>query len=412
METTFRILVVEDLPSDVELAVREIEKTGITFTFRCVETREDFINGLNEFKPDIVLSDYALPQFDGMQALFIAKDFDPAMPFIIITGSMNEETAVACMKAGADDYIIKEHLSQLGPAVIAAKNNKQNLLAKIEAEETLRKNEKRLRTIVETSSDGIVIVNKSWIILYANHKAKNLLMLKKEKIIGSPLSPSVEPYDITECDIFQPGGNLGKAEMSVVEIEWDNEPAFLITLHDITSRKQAEEKIRRLNRVYSVLSGINKMIVRVKELDKLFNEACRIAVDVGLYNMVWIGLVDDKDKSIKPAAWKGDTAGYIEDLTIPLYKNHEILGTAGKGVKEKHYVVCNDIEHDELMKVRRPKALEKHFQSVLSFPLERYGKAIGAISFYSDKKNFFDEDEIKLLEELSMDLSLAVNSIE
>jgi len=118
-----RILFVEDVPSDFELAERELKNAKIQFTSLRVETRDAFLNALKEFKPDLIISDYALPEFDGMQALNLAQEFSPLVPFIVMTGSMNEVTAVACMKAGATDYVIKEHRKRLPFSVKEALEN-------------------------------------------------------------------------------------------------------------------------------------------------------------------------------------------------------------------------------------------------------------------------------------------------
>lgn len=112
-----RILFAEDLPEDVELAQREINSGDIEFTSKVVDTEDEFLKALNDFRPDIVISDYAMPTFDGMQALEITRKSETHIPFIILTGSMNEETAVECMKAGADDYVIKEQIARLPFAI-------------------------------------------------------------------------------------------------------------------------------------------------------------------------------------------------------------------------------------------------------------------------------------------------------
>src|SRR5664280_1983192 len=115
-ETRIRILHVEDVPADAELAERELLKAGITFDIRRVETREAFLAGIADFAPDLILSDYRLPEFDGMQALRLAGEHAPNVPVIITTGSVNEESAGDCMKAGAVDYALKEPLGRLGSA--------------------------------------------------------------------------------------------------------------------------------------------------------------------------------------------------------------------------------------------------------------------------------------------------------
>ena len=118
-EEVIRILIVEDLPTDAELNEREVRRALPKSEFLWVETREDFLMALEVYHPDLILSDYKLPQFDGLSALKLALELAPDTPFVIITGSMNEETAVECMKAGAWDYVIKEHIKRLGPVVMS-----------------------------------------------------------------------------------------------------------------------------------------------------------------------------------------------------------------------------------------------------------------------------------------------------
>lgn len=117
MSGALRILILEDLATDAELEEREVRKVCPHVEFLVVETRDDFVAALDTFAPDIVLSDFKLPQFDGLSALKLARENRPDTPFIVVTGSMDEDTAVKCMKAGAWDYVIKEHLKRLGPAV-------------------------------------------------------------------------------------------------------------------------------------------------------------------------------------------------------------------------------------------------------------------------------------------------------
>ena len=112
-----KILFVEDLPSDVDLAVLELRKEKLKFEHTTVCTRVDLMNALKEFKPDLIISDYMMPAFNGLQALKEVIKFNPELPFILLTGSVNEETAVECIKSGALDYVIKEHMTRLPFAV-------------------------------------------------------------------------------------------------------------------------------------------------------------------------------------------------------------------------------------------------------------------------------------------------------
>jgi len=120
MHDVKRVLIVEDLPTDAELAQREITKALGCCEFRRVENREEYLSALSTFEPELIVSDFQLPQFNGLTALRLALEHCPDVPFIVVTGSMNEDTAVECMKAGAWDYVIKEHLKRLSSAIQSA----------------------------------------------------------------------------------------------------------------------------------------------------------------------------------------------------------------------------------------------------------------------------------------------------
>ncbi len=165
MDARLKILLVEDLTLDADLIKREIKNSGFNITSLVVETKKEYIEALKEFDPDIILSDYSLPTFDGRQALLIRAELAPYVPFILVTGSNNEETAVECMKAGADDYILKDNMKRLGQALKAALEKKAILRLKKEAEEKLsvlsRAVEQNPALILITGIDGkIEYVNK------------------------------------------------------------------------------------------------------------------------------------------------------------------------------------------------------------------------------------------------------------
>ena len=147
MKRKIKILILEDVLSDLELILLELKESKIKFEHLHVETEEDFRNAFVEYNPDLILSDYMLPQFTGMEALEIVREIFPTLPFIVITGSMNEEVAVECMKAGASDYVIKEHLGRLNTSIINAFEKQKSIEAKIQAENALRQRIKELNVL-------------------------------------------------------------------------------------------------------------------------------------------------------------------------------------------------------------------------------------------------------------------------
>ena len=154
MTEPMQILIVEDLPTDAELAEREIQKVLGPCLFRRVETRAEYIAALEELRPALIVSDFKLPTFDGLTALQLAMEHCPDVPFIIVTGSMNEDTAVDCMKAGAWDYVIKEHIKRLGPAVQSALERQRVRAAQKRAEAERDQLEQQLRTSQKMEAIG------------------------------------------------------------------------------------------------------------------------------------------------------------------------------------------------------------------------------------------------------------------
>ncbi len=175
-----KILMVEDSQTDAELIKREITRSGIRFMSQIVETREDYLYFLKEFEPDLIISDFTLPAFDGMQAILLQQELAAHIPFILVTGSINEETAVEVMKAGADDYVIKEHLTRLGAAIRAAIQKKEIIRLNIEADEKLRV----FSRAIEQSPSSIIITDAEGKIQFVNAKFTNFMQYSLDEVKG------------------------------------------------------------------------------------------------------------------------------------------------------------------------------------------------------------------------------------
>src|SRR5258706_6783674 len=180
---------------------------------------------------------------------------------------------------------------------------------------------------------------------------------------------------------------------------------------DITEQKQAEDKIRRLNRVYAVLSGINTLIVRMRDRDELFRESCIIAVDAGQFPMAWIGLVDRETSRVKPVAWGGGAEKFLAPAPLALSANRAAgRGMSGSAISERKAMIANDIQTDPRTQMKE-QCRERGINSLVFLPLIVENEGIGVLALYASETGFFDDQGINPLLELASDISYALDHI-
>ena len=192
---SLRVLVVEDRAEDAELTVRELRRAELECETLRVETAHAFRRALADFRPDIVLADYTVPGFGGMAALEILKTAAPDTPLIIVTGSLDEETAAECIKAGAADYVLKTNLLRLDPAISGALAFAQSQADKHAAESALRISERRFRALVEESWDAIALFGSDGAILYGSPATTRLLGYDLSEFVGRNAMELIHPDD-------------------------------------------------------------------------------------------------------------------------------------------------------------------------------------------------------------------------
>lgn len=198
----------------------------------------------------------------------------------------------------------------------------------------------------------------------------------------------------------------------VMEPLQDDGRRWFNTIQDVTEQKQAEAKIVRLNRVYAVLSGINTLIVRVRDRQELFEETCRIAVEDGNFGMAWIGEFDRTTLEVTPVAWKGMDESAASVKASARGDTPTGQGIVGRAIRAKKAVITNDISADPgAGGSRRSEALRKGFQSIIVMPLMVEGEVAATLTLFARERNFFSEDELKLLTELADDISFALDHL-
>lgn len=182
---------------------------------------------------------------------------------------------------------------------------------------------------------------------------------------------------------------------------------FRGTLQDITERIETEQRIKKLNRVYAVLSNINQTIVRTRDLGQLFQNACQIAVEDGGMLMAWIGLIDESGR-LSPVASAGVVDNYLERIAPFMNDAPNNTGPMGHTLRQGECAICNDISTDPGMMHVRELALSLGYRALATFPLIVSDKIRGIIALYTGEAFFFDDEEMQLLDELALDISFAM----
>ncbi|MCR3923164.1 MAG: response regulator [Firmicutes bacterium] len=270
MDSQLRILMVEDVPEDAELIERELRSGGLDFITICVDVKEAFLTALEEFKPDLVIADYAMPSFNGMEALQLALEHDDTLPVVIVTGSMYEDIAVECMKLDAADYVIKEHLTRLPFAIRRALDRRKAQQTQKKATEALQAAEERFSTIykvnpmamslISLSENRFVDVNDRWQDLFGY----SLVDVIGNKVNEIPIYMHAHSEDAfcehlcgskmldREFEFKTKSGEEITVLSSVKLLELRGEKYCLNVMDDITQQRRLQKELMRLERLESV----------------------------------------------------------------------------------------------------------------------------------------------------------------
>lgn len=192
MSTPLRVLMLEDRQADARLVIHELRQAGYDPQWERVDTEAEFLARVHG-DWDIILADYSMPQFEGPQALRLARERGIDIPFIIVSGTIGEEIAVTVMKEGASDYLLKDRLVRLGPAVKQALEQRQLRLAEQQAAEALRESRERTRLILDTAYDAFMAMDADGRITDWNKQAEATFGWTREEAIGRTLAETIIP---------------------------------------------------------------------------------------------------------------------------------------------------------------------------------------------------------------------------
>lgn len=314
-------------------------------------------------------------------------------------------------------------------------NTIQDVTKEKRAEEELHESDRRFNTMLDKVEMISMMLDCEGHITYCNDYLLRLTGWQREEIFGRNwfelfVPPQAAPVRTLFADLLDDRPCAWHYDSEILTrsgerrlVHWNNTVLRSVggqvtgaacLGEDITERREAERKIKRLNRVHAVLSGINTLIVRVRQRDELFREACRIAVEQGQFKIAWIGKVDRSRHQVLPVALWGAGADFLMHIKDRLWLHD--APTPGESLsavvaRTQRPVVCDDILGDP--RIMLPQQLsERGVASMAVLPLLVAHEVVGVLALFADEVGFFDDAELRLLTELAGDISFAMDHLD
>jgi diguanylate cyclase (GGDEF)-like protein/PAS domain S-box-containing protein len=438
---TATILIVDDEIQNRKLLEALLRPEG--YLTLSAANGEEALASIAQRAPDLILLDIMMPGMDGYQVASLLKA-NPAtsnIPIIMVTAKIDHSARLAGLNAGAEEFLTKpvdraelwlrvRNLLHLKAYSDFFQNHSRILEQQVQARTI---DLQRFRTAMDATADAIYLVDRSSMcFVHVNDAACRMQNQTREELLAlgpeGVLSTSRAELERTYDTVIASGVDAKPLEM--LRRRKDGSPVWVELRHhaqrsgdrwtivtlvrDVTERKEAADRIVHLNRVYAMLSGINTLIVRVRDRDELFREACRVAVEEGGFRMTWIGIVDRSVMKMVPVA----SAGVDEELLTAVKYRFSLsegapLGNtmAARAIREKRAVVSNDSQSDPKV-VFGKKYAEFGIRSLAILPLIVSDEAVGVLTLYASEIEFFHEEELKLLTELAGDIAFAIDHID
>jgi two-component system sensor histidine kinase UhpB len=296
MTQQLKILMLEDSVVDAEMVERFLRKDHPGYQFHLAKNKEAFLLALEHYRPDVILADNSLPQFDATEALKIVRQQALHIPFIMVTGTVSEEFAAGIIKAGADDFILKDRLARLPAAVEAALKQQQTEIEKQNAFRKLSESEEKFRSLLESAPDAMVIMDEEGRIQLINAQTEKMFGYAAAEIIGKTV-------ELLLPDGYRKGpesagerknGQRFPVEISLSPLETAEGLLVTAAIRDITDRKKAEQALKALeqeimNQKVEEQKRITRAIISAQEKERnrigqeLHDNICQILSTAKLY---------------------------------------------------------------------------------------------------------------------------------
>ena len=335
-EEPLRVLMVDDNAADLELNERALRDLGRRIRTRAVCTEAGLRDALATFNPDVILSDFSMPGFSGQEALEISRDLAPDIPFIFVSGTIGEELAIDAMQRGASDYVLKDNLRRLQPAIERALRAAEQARERKRMQRALSASEERFRAIVETTEDWIWEIDAQRRHVYSNGSVVKLLGRSPSELIGRDALEFMVEEDRRMLEEALPTLERTRRGWQGWVLRWRHADGSVRLLEssaqpllddegrlagyrgidrDVTVRMQQAQKIQQLARIQAVLSAHGNAVLRARDADQLLAMTCRVAVEQGHFHAAMI-FRPDAEGALAPSSSYGDerVIGYVEGL--------------------------------------------------------------------------------------------------
>lgn len=411
-----RVLLVEDSEDDALLIARELRRGGFDIFLQRVDTLPSMAKALKDHTWDLIISDHMMPSFSAPAALALLKERNLDIPFLIVSGCIGEDVAVAAMKAGASDFLLKDNLVRLVPVIQRELREAEERKGRTHAEEAKIESEARTQTILENAADGIVIIDEHFRIDSFNMSASQQFGYKPEEVIGQRIEILLQDEtSLGELSSFASGktreliarrkdGSVFTAEVAGSKIAYNQRSIYAVFIRDITERYQSnlriKKQVERLEALRMVELAINSSLDIGLTLSVIVDQAItQLGVDAAD-----VLLLDAKTHFLQFSAGKGFRTKAIHKSRIRVGDDHP-----GKSAAERTIVTYSP-SRDRNPSPRTVILKEEGFIEGWSMPLVAKGQVKGVIEVFNRSLVKADEEWIDFFELLASQAALAIDN--
>ena len=329
---------------------------------------------------------------------------------------------------------LQQQIDELKKAKQALEEKSDSLMRTLQALDTARQraetSEQRFRSLFEEIIDGVVVIDPDTGRFVAVNRAFCQMLQYSENELLQMAIPDLHPPEeldrargmvrqlsgipvqVNDLPFKRKDGSIFYADIHGTMIDFGSLRCVLGVCRDVTGRKQTEEELRQLNRLYSVLSHVNQALVHSVSHQELLERVCNAAIEFGAFKLVWVGKIDPATHRIFPVASAGDDTGFLDKVKVYADDRPEGRGTVGLSIREQRTRVSNDFLNFPGSRPWREEAATAGLRSIISLPLRNGGKMYGALVVYAKELNFFQSKEVALLEEVATDISFALDHLD